>query len=565
MKEPHAIQLGRKGIWAMALTLFVVAYNLSVLPAIMPAIVRDFNTSIGFIQSVLVLFSLVTAFFAPTAENLCRHFGRMTVFMVSLVVYGIGIAATAMSPGIGTLAASFIVLAGLGAASLVSTPWTIADLAYGGKVDPRLGVGLTVATTLGTAAGALLGGFLASGVGWRWSFVPSPVVLLVVIAFGRTLPNQRVLQKKSIDWVGGVLSFVGFGSILLGVCLAGEFGWWTPRREFSIAGVVLPPFPISIAPTLIAMGAIALGLFAFWQRVRRNRGRTSLMRTGLLRKRVFVLGTVTAMLQVLVATGVQFDLFQFLPVALSLNPFRTALAVIPYPVTVTLVTVASKYLKLGQRFAPKYIVYAGVALIATGILLIYVRLYPGMTAFDLLPGLIVMGTGSGLFLSAIGDLAYSAASAEEKPEGSAIYNPVQNLGNSLGDAILGTLLVFVASRGIVDGIVSHLGRTLSSGERTQLIFRLQEMVQTLPRPDVVAAMLGKLPPHIEPVVHSIELESLSSGLKVSLLVALVLTAVCFLLARTLPKFALQPQTLARSDPTPRAIEAARGSRMGKVV
>ena len=555
MKHPRAIQLGPRVFWAIVLTLFVVAYNVGVLPAIMPAIVRDFNSSIGFIQSVLVLFSLVTASFAPTAENLCRYFGRTRVFGVSVVIYGIGIAATALSPTIGTLSASFIILAGLGAASLVSTPWTIADLAYGGKIDPRVTVALSVATTLGTTGGALLGGFLASGLGWRWSFAPSLAVLVVVLAFGREFPKMTVRAEQPIDWVGGLFSFVGFGSILLGVSLAGEFGWWEPRREFSIAGVVLPPFAISIVPTLIATGAIALGLFAFWQRIRRNRQRASLMRTGLLRKRVFVLGTLTAMMQVLVATGIQFNLYQFLPVALSLNPFRTALTVIPYPVTVTLVTVASKYAKLADRFSPKYLVFAGVALMGAGIVLLYGSVHVGMVSRDLLPGLIVMGVGSGLFLASIGDLAYSVASAEEKPEGSAIYNPVQNLGNSLGRAILGTLLIFAASRGIVDGLIERLGKTIPSTERTSLIFQLQEIIQTLPRPEVEATILGRLPPAVQPIAHSVEREALAYGLKTSLIVALVLTAICFLFARTLPKFASKPSERSSSAAAVEAIEA----------
>jgi MFS family permease len=536
VEQRPLIRLGARGFWAIALTLFVVAYNVSVLPAIMPAIVRDFQSSIGFIQSVLVLFSLVTASFAPTAENLCRYFGRTTVFLTSLVVYGVGIVATALSPSMGALAASFVVLTGLGAASLVSTPWTIADLAYGGKLDARAAVALTVATSVGNGAGALLGGLLASGIGWRWSFAPSLLVLIFVFAFARALPKLGVRTEQPIDWAGGLLSFFGFGSILLGVSLAGEFGWWEPRREFAVAGVVLPPFAISIVPTLIAAGAIALGLFIFWQRLQANHRRASLLRVGLLRKPAFVRGTLTAMLHTLVATGVQFNLYQFLPVAVALNPFRTALTVIPYPATVTLVAVGSKFLRLGERIAPKSIVTAGLALFGAGIAMIYSRLHVGVSSLDLLPGLVVMGAGSGLFLSSIGDLAYAAASQEEKPEGSAIYNPVLNLGNSLGRAIMGTLLVFATSRGIVDGISQHLGQTLPARERTDLIFQLQEMIQTLPRADVVAAVLGRLPPPIQPVVYSIELQAATYGLRASLLLALVLTALCLLLARTLVPF-----------------------------
>ncbi len=535
MEQARSISLGPRVLWTIALTLFVVAYNVGALPAIMPAIVRDLDSNMGAVQSVLVLFSLVTASFAPTAENLCKYFGRTPVFLTSLAVYTIGIVATALSPSMSALAVSFVLLAGIGAASLVSTPWTIADLVSGGKIDQRVTVALSVATTSGAVAGALAAGFLASGIGWRWSFAPSLAVLLFIFAFSRELPKLGGRTDQPIDWVGGLLSFLGFGSILLGVSLGGEFGWWMPRREFSIAGHVLPPFALSIVPTLLAAGAIELGLFAFWQR-NFVRSRASLVSVGLLRRPVFVFGTLAAMVQTLIATGVQFNLYQYLPLAASLDPFRTALAIVPYPVALTIVTIVSRLLRLNDRVAPKYLVYAGLALLALGIALLRARVQAGLSPLDLLPGLMVMGAGSGLFMSSIGDLTYAAASPEERPQGSAIYNPVQNLGTSLGRAILGTLFVFASARGVVDGVAQQVGVTLSRGERRELIFRLQEMIQTMSRSELVSAVMGNLPKSMGPVVRSVELEASTYGIKTSFLLAIALTVVCFLLARRLPAF-----------------------------
>jgi hypothetical protein len=365
------------------------------------------------------------------------------------------------------------------------------------------------------------------------------LVLLAVFLLARTLPKVPAQADQLIDWVGGLLSFAGFGLVLLGISLGGEFGWWEPRREFSIGGVILPPFAVSIVPTLIAVGVIAIGLFVFRQRRQANRRRVSLVRVGLLRKPLFVLATLVATLQTLVSTGVQFNLYQFLPVTVGLNPFRTALAVMPYPAAVAIVTVAAKSLRFGRLLAPKQIVFAGLALVGVGILMIYARIHLGVRAIDLLPGLIVMGSGSGLFLSTIGDLAYSATTPDEKPEGSAIFNPMQNLGSSLGRAILGTFLVLAASRDVVDGVADHLGKTVPSSERSRLIFTLQEMVQTLPRGDVIAKILGQLPAWMQPILYSIEREAAASGIRASLLVALGAIALCFLLAQTLPKFASQ--------------------------
>jgi MFS family permease len=537
MEQVQRIQLERKGFWAISLTLFMVAYSVSVMPAIMPAIVSDFDSSVGYIQSILVLFSLITASFAPTTENLCRFYGRTPIFFMGLILYGVGIGLTALSSSMGVLAVSFSLVTGLAATPLISTPWAIADLAYDGKAEEQANVGLILASALGSLSGGLLGGYLASQLGWRWAFVPCLAVLLLILLLQQSLPKLILRHEQPIDWVGGLLSFLGLGSILMGFSLAGEFGWWEPRRVFMIAGIVVPPFAVSIVPTLIAVGVIILGFFIFWQRRQADRRRASILRIGLLRKRGFVLGMLAAMLHTLIVTGVQFNLYQFVPVALSLNPFQTALAIIPYNVTmVVVVVVILKYLALGDHVAPKYIVYSGITLLAAGIGVLYRSLNLQLTSLELMPGLIIMGVGSGLFLSYISRLTYSAASLDEKPEGSGIYNPVQNLGSSLGRAILGTALISFASRDIVDSILENLGQTLPLAERSQLIAELQEMVQTLARREVREVLVSKLPPSIEPLIGSISLEAARSGMQTSLLIAFMFTGICFLLATTLPKY-----------------------------
>jgi MFS family permease len=548
MEQTQVTKLKRRGFWAISLTLFMVAYNVSVVPAIMPAIVFDFKSSVGYIQSILVLFSLTTAFFAPTTENLCRFYGRTPIFRTGLILYGIGIGLTILSPSIGALTLSFALLMGIAATPLISTPWTIVNLAYNGKAEEQATVGLIVASALGGLSGVLLGGFLASNLSWRWAFVPSLAVLLLIWLLRRALPQLILRCEQPIDWIGGLLSFLGLSSILVGISLSAVFGWWVPKRLFSIAGIVLPPFAISIAPTLIAVGTIILGFFIFWQRRQAARARASLLRVGLLRNRGFVLGVLTAMLHTLITTGVQFNLFQFVPVVMSLNPFQTALTVIPYNMTMIVVVIASlKYLMLGDRFPPKHIVYASIGFLAIGMGLLYHNIHLQVTSLGLMPGLISIGIGSGLFMSYISRLVYSAISELEKPEGSGIYNPVQNLGSSLGRAILGTSLVYFASRNIVDTVLAQLGQSLSLVERSQLIAQLQEMLQTLPKSAVRSAVIDKLPAAMEPLIRQISLEAAVTGMRISLLIALAFTGICFLLATTLPKRSYSFERLTTTD------------------
>jgi hypothetical protein len=150
--------------------------------------------------------------------------------------------------------------------------------------------------------------------------------------------------------------------------------------------------------------------------------------------------------------------------------------------------------------------------------------------------LIVMGVGSGLFLSYVSALTFSAASMEDKPQCPGIYNPVQNLGSSLGRGILGTTLVFFTSQGIVDGVLQELGKTLPFAQRTRIIAELQEMLQTFSKEELRTVFANQLPPSIYPLVRSISLDAATSGIKSSLLIALIFAGICFLLATALPKY-----------------------------
>lgn len=533
------ITLKRRQFWALCLTLFMIAYNLAVLPPAMPLMVREFDSSIGYVQIALVLFSLVTASFAPTTENLCRFYGREQVFRTGLLCYGIGIVMTALSPGIGLLVLNFSLLTGLAATPLVSAPWAIMDYAYDGKEEQRATLIFILGSVLGGLSGGILGGLIAFEVGWRWAFAPSLFVLLLVLWGVRSLPPTTTrLCRDPIDWVGGLLSLLGMGSILLGLSLSGEFGWWFPRRVFSVAGVVIPPFTLSIVPLLMSVGLAALGLFIFWQRRQSNRG-ASLLRVGLLRKRAFVCGMLAAMLHTLIASGIQFNLYQLLPKILGLNPLQTAIAILPYNLVQLICLIALfLHLKLDQKFAPKHLVYSGVGLLSVGLFALYSAADENLTVLKLLPGLILMGVGSALFVAYIAALTYSVANYTEKPEGTGIYNPVQNLGTSLGRGILGTALVSFASQGIVDRVVDTLGKQLSSIQRQEAITRLQTLLQTYSMEEV-QTVFARLPAPVQPYLQTIVTTSAYEGFRVSLLIALILSALCLLLTIALPPYPLR--------------------------
>jgi hypothetical protein len=245
---------------------------------------------------------------------------------------------------------------------------------------------------------------------------------------------------------------------------------------------------------------------------------------------------LAAMFHTMVTTGVQFNLYQLLPTILKLNPFQTSIAILPYNLTLIVVLgTLLMYLSIDQKIAPKYIIDIGLALFTVGLLQLHSVMNQSLTALKLLPGLVIMGMGSAFFLAYISSLTYSVASQDEKPEGTGIYNPIQNLGSSLGRGILGTTLIFFTSQGIVNRVLETMGKQLSQPQREEAIATLERMIQTYSSEEV-KAVLAKLPAIVQPSLSTIIQTSAFEGIRLSLLIALGVTAVCFLMTIPLPRY-----------------------------
>ncbi|MGF1566666.1 MAG: MFS transporter [Nodosilinea sp.] len=518
----------------LCLTLFMLSYTIGAVQPMMPAIVREFGSSVGFVQSALVLMSLVTASFTPTAENLSRRLGRKTVFGWALVVFAIGLGVMVASPSISLFTVGLAAFTGLAAAVLASTAMAFIDYLYDGKAEQYGLLALTIAGVVGNLAGSLLGGFLAFNLHWRWTFglelALVPVIWLLVRRITMPAPNQEI----AVDWVAGLLSLGGFGLTLVGVSLAGDLGWWQAKGQPQPLSFLLAPFGISVVPLLISTGLICLGLLVVWQRQRLQRGESSLLRMGVFHRRFYLTGLSIGTLNTMVTVGVMFNLFQFVPAVVGLNPFQTAIAVMPF--TIAQLVVLILLVKRRLQFPPRYLLQIGLGVKSIGIAMLFGVISPTVNSLWLLPALVVMGVGTGVFMAYITSLTFAATAEHEKVEARGVYRPFQNLGASLGRGILGTLLVTLASFKIVDGIIADLGQAVSPEVRRSAIRTLQVSIQTLTRAERTE-FFAQLPASIQPSLDSILEASAVEAMKATLLVILGLSLLCLGLSFLLPKTA----------------------------
>lgn len=95
-----------------------------------------------------------------------------------------------------------------------------------------------------SAVGPIFGGFLTTTLTWRAGFAFE--VVIVVLSILHHVRSAKPRPEQTVDWLGTVLSVVGFASIVLGALLAGRHGWFNARRPFKIGGVDFAPLGLSV-------------------------------------------------------------------------------------------------------------------------------------------------------------------------------------------------------------------------------------------------------------------------------------------------------------------------------
>ncbi len=289
---------------------------------------------------------------------------------------------------------------------------------------------------------------------------------------------------------------------------------------------------ISALRLAVSAGVICLALLMFWQRQRATHHEASLLRMGVFNRKVYITGLAIGTLHTMISAGVNFNLFQFIPAVIGINSFRTALAVMPY--TIAQLVVLIVLVKRRALYPPRYLLQAGLLIKSVGIAMLLATVSVTVTAWGLLPALVVMGIGTGLFITYITSLTFSTTADNEKAEARGVYRPFQNLGASLGRGILGTILIALASIRIVDSMIAELGQTVDAGVRRDAIRTLQTAIQTFTR-DERATLFAQLPERIQPSLDAILAASAVEAMQITLTIILALSLLCLGLTFLLPK------------------------------
>jgi EmrB/QacA subfamily drug resistance transporter len=404
----------KRGTWlplaAMAISVFVVANDVTALSVALPQIEQDFDSDVTTVQWVVSGYALVFGVLIVTGGRLADMLGRRRVFFMGAGIFaGFSLLAGAAQSDIWLILCR--ALMGVGGAMM----WpAVLGMTYDILPADRaaLAGGLIIGSAgFGNAAGPLLGGVLTDALSWRWIlFINVPIAALACFVCWRSVRESKGAgADEGIDVPGVATLSVGLVALLLALDQVTQWGWTDPR----ILGL---------------FAACALLLIAF-SLIERRAGATALVPLEVMSNPGFRAACLATLLMSAVFFVVLLFLPQFMQKILDYSPLEAGAGLLPLMGVFAITSFAAG--PLYERIGPKPTVSAGAACLALGIFLIsLIGRDSGWGA--LVPGMVVTGMGIGLFYSSITTAAVTALDPSRASLAGGIVYMFQVAGGSVG-------------------------------------------------------------------------------------------------------------------------------------
>jgi EmrB/QacA subfamily drug resistance transporter len=444
----------------LAAAQFLMVLDQAVMNVAISQLVADFDTTVTTIQAVIAFYALVMAALMLTGGKMGDRWGRRRAFTVGLVIYGSGSALTAASWSVPSLLLGWSVLEGIGAALVLPAMVALVAANFEGQ-DRSVAYGVLGGVAgAGIAVGPILGGWATTELSWRVVFAGEVVVAIGILVGTRWIREAAVAAAHSaLDWVGSVLSAAGLGLVVLGVLEASTWGWLHPRNS------PLEPLGFSLTPFVVAAGGILLASFVSWERCRERQGEEPLVHLRLLSVPSLRGGVAMLFAQNLILMGVFFTVPLFLQIVLGLDALETGVRMLPASAGLFVSALAGS--ALAKRFPARTLVRVGLVILLVAVFLLLDTIEPELDNASFLVAMGVLGIGMGLIVSQLGNVVQSSVGDKDRSEAGGVQNTAQQLGSSLGTALLGAV--------VVTGLLASFSSSVASNP--QIADQVQQQVQ----------------------------------------------------------------------------------------
>jgi EmrB/QacA subfamily drug resistance transporter len=422
----------------IALAQLMVVLDVTIINIALPSAQADLGFSDDSRQWVITAYAVAFGSLLLVGGKVSDLIGRKWTFIGGLLGFAGASAVGGAAPSFEVLVTSralqgaFAALLAPAALSIVTTTFT--DPGERAKAFAVYGA---VASS-GAAIGLLLGGVLTEILSWRWTmYVNLAFAVPAAIAALSLLVNKRPAARPRIDVPGTVAATGGLFALVYGFANAEMEGWGAPGTLALLgAGVG------AMAAFVAIQRRVASPLLPLEVVRNRNRGGAFL-----------AIGTVSV-----AAFATFLFLTYFLQRSLEMSPIETGLAFLPM-VAMVMVASAVATTRLLPRLGPRPLVPTGMAIVVAGLVYLTGIEPESSYASAVLPGLLAMGFGFGMVMAPSFATATGGVAPGHAGVASAMVNTSQQVGGSLGVALLSTIFA-----GAVSGFVPAPGTPVAMAE-----------------------------------------------------------------------------------------------------
>ncbi|MCJ2058508.1 MFS transporter [Methylobacterium sp. J-048] len=420
---------------------FMLQLDANIVSVSLPAIARSLDASFAGIEWVVTAYMLSFASLLLPAGALADRFGRKRLLVAGLAVFTLASLLCGSAPNLSVLVAGRA-LQGAGAAMQLSASLAALSHAVHGEARARAFAFWGSVIGIGMASGPVVGGLITQYLGWEWAFyVNLPIGAALIVLAAKVIENSKDPGAVRLD-LPGVLCF-GTGLFLATFALieGNHRGWADPWIDGGLTGALL---------FLAAFVLVEL---------RQDRPMVSL---AYFRSPSY-LGVNVAQLAF---SGGILTMLTFVPILLQSGlghgPGTAGLMMLPMVLPLFLVPrLVNRHLII--RYSGRAILTLGLASVSVGLLafaaVVRLRAYEPMV-----PGMLLIGSGSGLLNSETTKIGMSLIPRERGGMASGIAGTMRFMGISLGLAALGAVLY-----GRVASMIAGAMPDLDAGERLRLI------------------------------------------------------------------------------------------------
>ena len=480
----------------LAMAMFVLVVDTSLMNVSISAVVHDLNTSVSSVQAAISLEALVSAAFILIGSKVGDLIGRKRAYVLGLLGYATGAVAMTLTHSVTTIVIFWAVIGGLGASMLLPA---MQSLIHGNFEDParrRVYALVGASAAIAAAVGPLLGGLITTLLSWRIGFLLEVVIIAIVLLNIRRVRDVPYEGPRQIDPVGSALSVIGMGGIVLGVLA------WQEGEDAVVE--------------LIVLGIAGLALLAWWLRRRKRDGKTALIDPDLFSSSMFRLGVSGQTLQQIGLGGAMIVLPIFMQMVLEYSALQTGLTIAP--LSLTMFGVALLAGKRAGRRRPSTLIRWGFAAVAIGTIALIAVVPRATSGWWFVVPLIVMGVGLGLLVSQLNNYTLAPISDERSSEAAGVNSAGGSFGLSFGLAVAGAIML--ATLTVAFTRMADASAVLTPAESAQVASTLNSDAELMSNTKL-AGLLVDQPPEVQTEIIRINTDARPLALQVALLVPLL--------------------------------------------